>query len=171
MYEWWIQCRGTAFGIITSAGCFRHSHATHNRNPSSQIRPPQHPSGHRHCHDLLTGPLIPLLKGRLPPSQTSAVTRIDWSFVRKPLFFIYCTANAAQGLGFFFPALFLPSYATSIGLSARRGALLLALMSVAQVLGQSIFGILSDKAGLDPLLVLPTIVAVVATFTGLEYCT
>lgn len=113
---------------------------------------------------ILTGPLIPLMKSRLPPAQTRAMTREDWSFARKPLFIIYCTANIAQGLGFFFPSLFLPSYATSIGLSARQGALLLALMSFAQLLGQTIFGILSDRVGLNHLLVLSTIVATVTTF-------
>ena len=113
---------------------------------------------------MLTGPLIPLIKSRLPPAQTSAMTREDWPFARKPLFMVYCTANIAQGLGFFFPSLFLPSYATSIGLNARQGAVLLALMSFAQLLGQTIFGILSDRVGLNHLLVLSTIVATVATF-------
>ena len=113
---------------------------------------------------ILTGPLIPLMKTRLPPVQTSAMTREDWSFARKPLFIIYCTSNIAQGLGFFFPSLFLPSYATSIGLSGRQGALLLALMSFAQLLGQTVFGILSDRVGLNHLLMLSTIVATVATF-------
>ena len=115
---------------------------------------------------LLTGPLIPLMRSRLPPSQVSAVTRTDWSFASKPLFTVYCTANIAQGLGFFFPSLFLPSYATSIGLSARQGAMLLALMSFAQMLGQWTFGILSDKVGLNPLLVLSTMIAALASFTS-----
>ena len=43
--------------------------------------------------------------------------------------------------------------------------MLLALMSFAQVLGQWTFGLLSDKVGLDPLIVLSTIVAAVASFT------
>ena len=115
---------------------------------------------------VLTGPLIPLMRSRLPPSQVSAVTRTDWSFASKPLFLVYCTANIAQGLGFFFPSLFLPSYATSIGLSARQGAMLLALMSFAQMLGQWTFGILSDKVGLNPLLVLSTTIAALASFTS-----
>jgi len=114
---------------------------------------------------LLTGPLIPLLKNRLPPSQSSAVTRTDWSFASKPLFFIYCTASIAQGLGFFFPSLFLPSYATSIGLSARQGAMLLSIMSAAQVVGQWTFGFLSDKFRLNYLVLLSTIVTAVVSFT------
>ena len=165
MNEWWIQRRGMAFGVITSAAgasgiampliiealLDKYGYKTTLRAIAVAMV-------------FLTGPLIPLLKGRIPPSQTTARTRTDWSFATKPLFFVYCTANAVQGLGFFFPSLFLPSYATSIGLTAKQGALLLALMSFAQVLGQWTFGFLSDKVTLNPLLLLSTLVAAVATF-------
>ena len=114
---------------------------------------------------ILTGPLIPLMRSRLPPSHASAVTRTDWSFALKPLFLVYCFANLAQGLGFFFPSLFLPSYASSIGLSAQQGAMLLSVMSAAQVVGQWTFGILSDKVGLNPLVLLSTLVTALACFT------
>lgn len=115
---------------------------------------------------VLTGPLIPLMRSRLPPSQANAVTRTNWSFASNPLFLVYCFANFAQGLGFFFPSLFLPSYAASIGLSTRQGAMLLSVMSAAQVVGQWTFGILSDKVGLNPLVLLSTIVTALACFTA-----
>ncbi|KAL8646045.1 MAG: hypothetical protein Q9210_006355 [Variospora velana] len=165
--EWWIQRRGMAFGVMTSAA------------GASGIAMPLvietllDKYGHRTTLQavaiamiILTGPLIPFLKGRLPPSLSSTVARQDWSFARKPLFSVYCIANLAQGLGFVFPSVFLPSYATSIGLSARKGALLLALMSFAQLLGQSAFGILSDKVGLNALLIISTLVGAVAAFTS-----
>lgn len=93
---------------------------------------------------VLTGPLIPFFKGRLPPSQRSALARTNWSFLKTTNFWVYFGASVAQGLGFFFPSLYLPSYATSLGLSPKVGALLVALMSVSQVLGQFTFGFLSD---------------------------
>ncbi|KAL8834869.1 MAG: hypothetical protein Q9176_007234 [Flavoplaca citrina] len=165
--EWWIHRRGMAFGVITCAAGVsgiampfiieslleRYGYKTTLRAIAVGIA-------------VLTGPLIPFLKGRLPPSQTSVVTRQNWSFTRSPLFWVYSMANIAQGLGFFFPSLFLPSYATSIGLSARQGALLLALMSFAQVLGQFLFGLLSDRVNLNNLLLLSTLVAGIATFTA-----
>ncbi|KAL9039683.1 MAG: hypothetical protein Q9180_002379 [Flavoplaca navasiana] len=165
--EWWIHRRGMAFGVITCAAGVsgiampfiieslleRYGYRITLRAVAVGIA-------------ILTGPLIPFLKGRLPPSQTSVVTRQNWSFARSPLFWVYSIANIAQGLGFFFPSLFLPSYATSIGLSARQGALLLALMSFAQVLGQFSFGLLSDKVNLNNLLLLSTMGAAVATFTA-----
>ncbi|KAL8638176.1 MAG: hypothetical protein Q9228_004643 [Teloschistes exilis] len=166
--EWWITRRGMAFGFVTSAA------------GASGIAMPfiiellLAKYGYKFtlravavAMVILTGPLIPMIRGRLPPAmQASAPTRTDWSFVRKPLFAVYCTANAAQGLGFFFPSLFLPSYAASIGLSGRQGALLLALMNLGQVLGQWTFGILSDRMSLNPMLVLSTTVAAIASFTS-----
>ncbi|KAL0940060.1 MFS monocarboxylate [Colletotrichum truncatum] len=114
---------------------------------------------------VLTGPLIPFLNGRLPPSLHSASLRMDWSFLRDPLFWVFSTSNVAQGLGYFFPSLFLPSYATSIGLSGRDGALLLALMSVSQVAGQLTFGLLSDrKVSLEVLTTVSTIISATAAF-------
>ena len=114
----------------------------------------------------LTGPLIPLIKSSLPPSPASAVTRTDRSIASKPLFLAYCFATLAQGLGFFMPSLFLPSYAASIGLSSRKGAMLLSMMSAAQVVGQWSFGVLSDKMGLNHSVLLSTILSAVACSTS-----
>ena len=165
--EWWIARRGMAFGVITSAA------GVSGIAMPLIIEALLDEYGYRTtlrviavAMVVLTGPLIPLMKSRLPPSHASAVTRTDWSFITKPLFPVYCFANLAQGLGFFFPSLFLPSYATSIGLSARHGAMLLSVMSAAQVVGQWTFGILSDKMGLNPLVLLSTIVTAVACFTS-----
>ena len=114
----------------------------------------------------LTGPLIPLIKSSLPPSPASAVTRTDSSFASKPPFLAYCFATLAQGLGFFMPSLFLASYAASIDLSARTGAMLLSVMSAAQVVGQWTFGVLFDKMGLNHLVLLSTILSAVASSTS-----
>lgn len=115
---------------------------------------------------LLTGPFIPLLKGRLPPSERASMPKIRWTFFRSPLFWVYSVANLLQGLGYFFPSLYLPSYASSLRLGDRSGALLLALMSVCQVGGQFVFGLLSDrKVPLNILACLSTIIAAIACFT------
>lgn len=94
---------------------------------------------------LLTGPLIPFVKGRLPPSEQSALAKMDWRFSRSPLFWVYMLSTVVQGLGLFFPAVFLPSYATDIGMSKIMGALLLSVMAIFQFCGQCVFGFLSDK--------------------------
>ncbi|KAL8627222.1 hypothetical protein Q9189_007072 [Teloschistes chrysophthalmus] len=167
--EWWITRRGMAFGFITSAAGasgiampFIIQLLLDKYGYKSTLR------AVAVAMVVLTGPLIPMIRGRLPPAMQAGAppTRTDWSFVRKPLFVVYCAANAAQGLGFFFPSLFLPEYAASIGLSGSQGALLLALMNLGQVLGQWTFGILSDRMSLNPLLVLSTTVAAIASFTS-----
>jgi predicted MFS family arabinose efflux permease len=114
---------------------------------------------------ILTGPLIPFLKSRTPNSEVSVVARTDWTFLRRPLFWIYTISNLAQGFGYFFPSLYLPSYATSIGLSSKQGALLLAIMSISQVLGQMSFGYMSDrKVSLNSMIVVSTIISSIAVF-------
>lgn len=144
--EWWIQRKGMAFGVIscasgasgavmpfiTSALLEKYGYKTTLQATAVAMA-------------LLTGPLIPLLKGRLPPAEHGAVARVNWSFLRKPLFYIYALSTLIQGLGFFFPAIYLPTYATALGLSATEGALILAIMSIAQTLGQFAFGFMTDK--------------------------
>lgn len=152
--EWWVTRRGFAWGMILSASgasgvvfpfivdalLNKYGYKTTLRAVGLAMI-------------ALTGPLLPLFKGRLPAAEQSALARADWSFLTAPLFWIYCASNAAQGLGFYLPQLHLPSYATSIGLTATKGALLVALMSIAQVLGQFTFGFLSDgKAPLNILI-------------------
>lgn len=114
---------------------------------------------------FLTGPLIPLLKGRVPSSsgQRVATHRWNWTFFRSPQFWVYSISNLLQGFGYFFPSLYLPSYASSIGLGGTSGALLLALMSIFQVGGQFVFGLLSDsKVPLDLLASISTVMAAIA---------
>ncbi|TVY28864.1 Fujikurins efflux protein [Lachnellula hyalina] len=144
--EWWIARKGMAFGIISAAsgasGIFmpfiieallkKYGYKTTLRAIAVGMA-------------VLTGPLLPFLKGRLPPAEQSAMGKTNWSFFKKPLFWIFCASTLLQGLGFFFPALYLPSYATAIGLSSTSGALILAIMSLAQVIGQFSCGYLSDK--------------------------
>lgn len=143
--EWWVVRRGLAWGIIASASgasgvvmpfivealLAKYGYKTTLRAIAVGLV-------------VLTGPLLPLFKRRLPPAERGIVAKMDWSFLKNPIFWIYNTSNLAQGLGFFFPSLYLPSYATSIGLSTTQGALVLAIMNLSQMLGQFTFGILSD---------------------------
>lgn len=144
--EYWIARKGMAFGLISAASgasgavmpfiiqalLARYGYKTTLRAIAVAMA-------------ILTGPLLPVFKGRLPPSEHSQASKTNWSFIRKPLFYIYGLSTLLYGLGFFFPLLYLPSYATSLGLSATQGALLLSIMSISQVLGQFFFGYLSDR--------------------------
>ncbi|KAI1123813.1 major facilitator superfamily domain-containing protein [Nemania abortiva] len=165
--EYWIARRGMAYGVLCSASgvsgsvmpfvlqalLAKYGYKTTLRAVAVALA-------------LLTGPFIPFLKGRLPPSERASIPKFNWTFFRSPLFWIYSISNLLQGFGYFFPSLYLPSFASSLGLSGKVGALLLALMSVSQVGGQFTFGLLSDyKVPLNILACSSTIVAAVACLT------
>ncbi|KAJ5646260.1 hypothetical protein N7490_002632 [Penicillium lividum] len=165
--EYWISRRGMAYGILCSASgvsgavmpfileklLSTYGYRTTLRAVAIALF-------------VLTGPLIPFLKGRLPASKYTTTAKQDWKFLQTPLFWVYTVSNVTQGLGYFFPSLYLPSYAISVGLSNAEGALLLALMSVSQVLGQLSFGLLSDRnVSVNVLIFLSTIVAAAASLT------
>lgn len=165
--EYWITRRGMAYGILCGASGVSGSvmpfvlHALLGRyGYRTTLR------AMAVALTLLTGPLIPLLKNRLPPSQRTAARKIDWAFLRSPVFWMYSTSNLLQGFGYFFPSLYLPIYASSLNLGGKNGALLLALMSVSQVGGQFVFGFLSDrKVSVNVLACLSTTVAAIACLT------
>lgn len=165
--EFWIERRGMAYGLLCSA-----SGVSGVGMPfiiTEMLKKYGYPTTLRATAiviAILTGPLIPSLKGRLPVSSSNAVSATDWRFLKMPLFWVYSLSNLIYGLGFFFPSLYLPSYATSISLSATTGALLLALLSVVQVLGQFSFGYLSDRRiPINALLITSTFISALACLT------
>ncbi|KAL3449066.1 MFS general substrate transporter [Aspergillus insuetus] len=166
--EWFVARKGMAFGLISAS-----SGVTGAGMPfiiEALLQKYGHKTTLRACAvglALLTAPLIPLFKGRLPPSESATLARSDWAFVKRPLFWIYGLAILIQGMGFFFPSVFLPSYAASLDLPSVHGALLLAIMSIAQVAGQFAFGYLSDKT--LPVSILATSCCVMAAAAALIF--
>jgi MFS family permease len=165
--EYWIARRGMAYGLLCGASGFsgsfmpflleallaQYGYRTTLRAVAVGL-------------SVVTGPLLPFLKGRLPSPERGHIPRINWGFLKSPLFWLYSASNLVQGFGYFFPALYLPSHASSLGLGSKTGALLLALMSISQVGGQFTFGFLSDKkVPLDVLACTSTLVAAIACFT------
>jgi MFS family permease len=163
--EFWVERRGMAYGIMCASSGI--SGIVMPFAVEAMLNRYGYPATLRAIAvglAVLTTPLLPLLKGRLPPSEQSTAGRTDWGCLRKPLFWVYCISNVIQGLGYFFPSLYLPSYATSIGLGPSRGALLLALLSISQVLGQISFGYLSDRRfNLNLLIMISTLVSAIAS--------
>jgi predicted MFS family arabinose efflux permease len=146
--DFWIQRRGFAYGILCSAsglsGCvipFAMEAALNRWGYRVTLRAAAGGLA------VVTGPLLLFLRGRMENERSISSTqpRTDWGFLKAGQFWVYSLSNLVQGIGYFFPGLYLPSYANSIGLSSRQGALLLAIMGTAQVAGQMSFGYLSDK--------------------------
>lgn len=164
--EFWVRRRGMAYGLLCSASGA--SGAVMPLILQALLRQYGHQTTLRAVAvalAVLTGPLISLLRGRLGQQHVTSL-RTDWSFLRVPLFWIYSTSNVFMGMGYFFPSLFLPSYASLIGLSATKGALLLTLMSISQVAGQFTFGYISDKkVPLNALIVVSSSIAAIVTLS------
>lgn len=164
--EYWIARRGFAYGLLCSASGV--SGAAMPFAVEKLLQEYGYPTTLRAVAIglfIITGPLIPLLKPRLPETGASAPARTDWRFLRSSLFWTYSLSNFAMGMGYFFPSLYMPSYALASGMRSTQGALLLALMAVSQVAGQTSFGYLSDRrVSIDVLAGCSSVVAAVAVY-------
>ena len=124
--EFWITRRGMAYGLLCSASGV--SGAAMPFCIEALLQRYGYPTTLRAIAVglfVLTGPLIPFLKGRTPEPEVGAGPgRTDWSFLKTGLFWKYSMSNFAMGLGYFYPFLYLPSYASAkwIRLHARRAA-------------------------------------------------
>jgi MFS family permease len=145
--EWFIQRKGFAFGVMwagtgaagaivplaMSWGLSRYSFRTMLRTWAI-------------CLAVLTTPLLYYLKPRLPISHTSAPRRFDLSFMFSPSFLILQAGNILEGMGFFIPSIYLPTYARSLlGSESNKTAIPLALLNTASVFGQIILGAVTDR--------------------------
>ncbi|OAX84668.1 hypothetical protein ACJ72_00960 [Emergomyces africanus] len=114
--EWFIQRKGLAYGVMWAGTGF-----------SGVVMPfitswlLQHHSFRTTLRVwavifvVLALPLLKVVKPRIPESQKRQTFYIDLSFIKERSFMILQLGNILQGLGFFIPTVYLPSYARSIG--------------------------------------------------------
>ncbi|KAF9022193.1 MFS general substrate transporter [Hymenopellis radicata] len=72
---------------------------------------------------------------------------MNMQFLGRRVFWILCSANLIQGLGNFIPTLYIPSFATDLGVESA-GTLGLALLNASSAIGQIMVGHLSDRSDL-----------------------
>ena len=113
---------------------------------------------------ILAGPLLRYVKPRIPLSAQSQVRRFDISFLRTSTFWILEAGNVLQGLGFFVPNIYLPTYASSLGLSSISGTLLVSLFNTTSVFGAVILGTLIDRLHVTTVILISTIGASLSVF-------
>ncbi|KAI8236517.1 hypothetical protein K4K55_003792 [Colletotrichum sp. SAR 10_96] len=90
----------------------------------------------------------------------------DFTFFKKPLFYCFAFVNLLEALGYYIPSLYLPTYATSLGLSGTTGALILAANNLAMIFGQLALGYVSDRVkNVLTLVFVSSFSAAVASFT------
>ncbi|RMJ12504.1 hypothetical protein CDV36_007834 [Fusarium kuroshium] len=165
--EWFVQRRGFAYAIVYAGGGF------------SGVGLPflfewlLGRWGHREAlrifvviQVVLLVPILPLLRGRLPVSSRTTVQPVDLSFLKKPVFWVLAASNLSQSLAYYIPSLYLPTFASAMGLPGAMGALVLAAHNLATVVGQLGFGYLSDRVNdIFILVIITTLVSSVATLT------
>ncbi|KAG7445645.1 MFS general substrate transporter [Guyanagaster necrorhizus] len=167
MTEWFVMRRGLASGVIfagTSAG--------------GLILPLVLPTlisrygsakALRIISIVLTTILIPIVasvKPRLPESRNRAQIMPprsrDW--MSSTTFWVLLAVNTVQGLGYFVPVVWLPTFAHEMNLSSTSSSLAVALLNGASLLSRLSLGYLADR--LNPwLLALSTLTSTsIATF-------
>ena len=85
-------------------------------------------------------------------------------YYKQAVFYTFVATNLFQGLAYYLPFIYLPSYTTALGHSSSTGATILAVANIAQVIGEIGFGELSDKCNVHILTMLSTTVSCVSTF-------
>ena len=148
MNEWFVARRGLAYGILYAGGGFAgcgmpflmqwllatYGHQIALRSIAI-------------AQAVAVIPICFLVKERVP-SRTHGIGKlqqIDFGFVRSPHFWVLTASNILQAFAYFIPFIYLPGYATSMGLSPRAGALLLAALNVSTTVGQVGFGFLTTR--------------------------
>jgi hypothetical protein len=137
--EWWVRRRGFAFGV-TMAGL----------GLSGAILPVVlewllHSYGFRTTlrvcalsFVVLNFPIILFFRPRLPLSQASQSRKFDMSFWTCSNFLILQSGNIIQSLGFFLPAIYLPTFARSLGAGSIESTVTIILLKFRGLLGHGI---------------------------------
>lgn len=163
--EWFVQRRGLAFGIMWAgtgiAGTVlpfllqwllnSHGYRTTLRVYAITLL-------------VLASPCLYFVRPRLPITNASSFRPVEISFLKHIQFWIFQSGNILQSLGFFLPTLYIPSFASSIGLPSFSGPLALALFNVAFALGAVFIGTLVDRFHVSVAILTCTIGQVIAIF-------
>lgn len=165
MNQWFVQRRGLAYGICFSASGFSElgiPFALEWLLRHYGFRVTLRASAAAIC--VLTGPALPLIKPRVVERKEASHIATNLDFLRSKSFYLFAAAVLLQGVCFYVPSLFLPSFALSANLSHGQGALLLALHGFAQVAAQLGMGQISDMVNIHIPVVLGTGVSALVTF-------
>ncbi|KAH7161489.1 monocarboxylate transporter [Dactylonectria macrodidyma] len=165
--EWFVERRGFAYGVLYAGG------GASGVGLPFLLEMLLSKYGYRTtlqavavAQFVLVAPVLRYVKGRLPPSSHAAFRSVDLQFFSNPLFYCFAVSNLFQGFAYYIPSLYLPSFASDLGLSTTMGALILALNNGATVFGQVGFGLLSDRVSNVLILVcVSSLTSAIASFT------
>lgn len=163
--EWFVQRKGLAYGVMWSATGFggvvipllmqwlldQYGHRTTLRVWAVTLF-------------LLTAPLVPFTKPRIPPAKKGHLDKRSFTVVWDPVFIMYQVTAMVQALGFFLPGVYLPTFArTSLSAGPWPAALTVILINIASVFGCIVMGLLVDRLHATTCLLISSIGAAVGT--------
>ncbi|KAK1909662.1 hypothetical protein P3342_007834 [Pyrenophora teres f. teres] len=144
--EWWVRRRGFAYGVAMAG-----------LGLSGAILPLilewlLHSYGFRTTlrvcalsFVVLNFPIVFFFKPRLPLSHASQSRGFDLSFWTCPNYLILQSGNVIQSLGFFLPAIYLPTFARSIGAGSIESTVTVILVNAAGFVGCLCMGVATDR--------------------------
>ncbi|KAI9928680.1 hypothetical protein ASPWEDRAFT_149277 [Aspergillus wentii DTO 134E9] len=113
---------------------------------------------------LLVSPFLPFVKPRVQVSatQTRKPQHISFTFLKSPSFLIFQLGNLLQGLGYFAPTLYLPTFSRQVaGESGFGTTVALTAMNAGMVVGFILVGFLIDRWHVADVIFLATIGTVI----------
>ncbi|KAJ5948565.1 MFS monocarboxylate transporter [Penicillium verhagenii] len=113
---------------------------------------------------VLAAPFLYFHRPRLPISKKIAHHRLNARFLRDPVFLIYQACNTLEAFGFFLPAIYLPTFARSIGASELLASLTVTALNLASVFGSISMGHLSDRCHALKCIAISTVGTVLSIF-------
>ncbi|PGH11886.1 hypothetical protein AJ80_06951 [Polytolypa hystricis UAMH7299] len=113
---------------------------------------------------LISGPLLFVVKARIPESQRHQPRRLDLRFMKSRTFIFLQLGNVIEGLGYFMPTIYLPSYVRYLGIHHTFGTVAVSLMNGAIVFGCIFVGVLIDRFHVTTVILVSTIGATISAF-------
>jgi MFS family permease len=163
--EWWVRRRGFAYGV-TMAGlglsasilpvCLQWLLFSYGFRTTLRV-----------CALATLVLVLPILfcfKPRLPLSQITHSRSFDMSFWTCSDFLILQSASMIQGLGYFLPAVYLPTYAASLGASGLESTATIMLLNAAAFVGSLCMGVAVDRFDVVNCLLVSAIGSTLAVF-------
>jgi MFS family permease len=112
----------------------------------------------------LNFPILFFFKPRLPLSQTAQSRGFDLSFWTCSTFLILQSGNILQSLGYFLPAIYLPTFARSLGASQLESMVTIVLLNGAAFVGCFCMGLAVDRYHVTTCLCFSTVCSTVGVF-------
>ncbi|KZS92900.1 MFS general substrate transporter [Sistotremastrum niveocremeum HHB9708] len=145
--EWFVQRRGLANGIVfagTAAGAvflpFVIPHLISRYGIAATLRI----TAISILLSLL--PCLPFLHGRLPTARVSGprTRATDKKWLKNWTLWLFVIANTFQGLAYFVPITWLPTFASSLDIDEKKASLALIVLNASSVISRVSMGHLSD---------------------------